>query len=156
MVDIKLAKHLFVFILTMPSITYAVTLDETFANIDTCRFPKNFYYAGWDTTTPVYSYFSERNLKPYKEENGLYFFKIKDTLFGLPVSELFVPGTWDYHGIVFDAPLERVQAVIKRKFGSTFAPSEESIKGISPALEKYIHAPNKAGLYCNEVEGGVE
>ena len=130
----------------------AVTLDEVFSNFQKCNF-KGFYYAPWDTSRPIHPYFAERNLKPYKENNGVYYFKVKDSLFGLPVSEIMVPGTWDYHGVVFDAPLAKTREVMNRKFGTAFVPSDKSKAGESPALEKTIDA-SQSGLYCNETEGG--
>jgi len=81
----------------------AVTLDTLFARVKQCQFG-NFYYAPWDTATPIHPYFAQRALKPHREKDGLYEFKVNDTLFGLPVVALFVPGTWDFHGVVFDVP----------------------------------------------------
>lgn len=138
---------------TYPATACAVTLDQLFSKFRKCDF-SGFYYAPWDNQ-PVHQYFAERNLKPYKEQDGLYYFKVKDSLFGLPVSEIFVPGTWDFHGVVFDAPLNKARTTLKRRFGSTFAPSDKSFEGKRPALESFNDAePEKTILYCNEREGG--
>ena len=143
----------FVLLFAFPTFTFAVTLDEIFLNFQKCEF-KEFYYAPWETNKPVHPYFSERNLNPYKEQDGLYYFKVKDKLFGLPVSELIVPGTWAYHVVIFDVPLAKARAVLKRKFGATFAPSKKSEEGFSPALDK-TSVPNTSALYCKEIEGGM-
>lgn len=135
----------------LPSTGLAVTLDEVFAKFKECNF-QNFYYAPWDTSRPVSPYFSERKIEPYKDENGLYFFNVKDTLFGLPVSELVVPGTWNVHGVVFDAPLSKVRVVLKHRFGSAFEPSEKSKAGLTPLLEESNDAPNKSWFYCSKSE----
>jgi len=128
----------------------AVTLDKLFLNIKKCEF-NNFYYEPEDISRP---YFSERNLKPYKEYQGIYYFKISDSLFGLPVSELIVPGTWNYHQVTFDAPLAQVREVIKKKFGSYFAKPKKYDAGYYPILEQDSDNPNKSIIYCDEKEIG--
>lgn len=124
----------------------AVTLDDAFSDVRNCQF-KDFYYAPWTKEQPIHPYFSERNLKPFKEENGVYYFKVKDTLFGLPVSELIVPGTWDVHGVTFDVPLSKSRKIISKKFGSTFPPSSKADQ--SPILDKANRA-NQSVFYCIE------
>lgn len=127
----------------------AVTLDEVFVNFQKCEFT-DFFFAPWDTTKPVHAYFAERNLSPYKIANGVYYFKVKDTLFGLPVSEVVVPGTQDVHGVVLDVPLAKARAVLQQKFGSTFAPSEASSRGDAPVLMDYKDERGKTVLYCRD------
>lgn len=131
----------------------AATLEEAFAGFRKCEF-KDFYYAPWDPQEKAHPYLAERGLTPYKEDNGLYYFKVKDSLFGLPVSEIIIPGTWNLHAIVFDVPLAKAQKALKRQFGSVFAPSTQSAEGKAPALEAVVDNPSRSSLYCNEVEGG--
>lgn len=146
--------HLFlVLIFALPLSSKAATLEEAFADFRKCEFNR-FYYEPWDSKQTVHPYIAERKLTPYKEENGLYFFKVKDTLFGLPVSEIIIPGTWDLHAVVFDVPLDKAQRVIKNRFGEVFAPSPKSGAGTAPALETAYDDPNRSSLYCNEAEGG--
>ena len=128
----------------------AVTLDALFSRVKQCQFG-NFYYAPWDTVTPIHPYFSQRALKPYREEESLYYFKVQDTLFGLPVVTLFVPGTWDYHGVVFDVPLATARKVMQKRFGSSFAESKRSRAGEAPMLVAYKDNPTKQSvLACAE------
>jgi hypothetical protein len=136
-----------------PLFAKAATLEEAFAGFRKCEF-KDFYYAPWDPKEKVHPYLAERGLTPYKEDNGLYYFKVKDSLFGLPVSEIIIPGTWDLHAIVFDVPLAEARKTLKRQFGSVFAPSAQSAEGKAPALEAVADNPSRSSLYCNEVEGG--
>lgn len=144
---------LWVFMLFCPVNVSAITLDQLFSKFHKCQFP-GFYYAPWDKQ-PAHPYFFERNLTPYKEAGGLYYFKVKDSLFGLPVSELVVPGTWDFHGVVFDVPLKKAQTGLKRRFGTAFSLSDKSFEGERPALDKVDEDQNKSILYCNEREGGL-
>jgi hypothetical protein len=127
-----------------------VTLDTLFARVQQCQFG-NFYYAPWDTATPIHPYFSQRALKPYREEEGLYYFKVQDTLFGLPVVTLFVPGTWDYHGVVFDVPLATARKIMRQRFGRTFTESRRSRDGEAPMLVAYKDNPSQQSvLACVE------
>jgi len=131
----------------------AETLEEAFSKFQECQF-KDFYYAPNAPESKPPPYLSERGLVPYKEENGLYFFRVRDYMYGLPVSELILPGTWDMHAVIFDVPLEKSQEIFKHRFGHVFAPSEKSAKGEVPALEALIGNSSQSSLYCNEVEGG--
>lgn len=140
---------LFVLLLAVPATSCAVTLDEVFLNFQHCEF-QAFFYSPWDTSQPVHPYFAERSLMPYKEVSGVYYFSVKDTLFGLSVSELIVPGTWDVHGVIFNVPVAEARIALKQKFGNTFAASEQSAAGLSPALDKFAGAPGKSILYCSE------
>jgi hypothetical protein len=138
----------------IPTFSFAVTLDEVFLSFQKCEF-RNLYYAPWITNEPLHPYLSERKLKPYKELDGLYYFKVKDTLFGLPVSEIIIPGTYDLHGVIFDMPLTQTRAVLKRKFGKSFAPSQKSKFGIAPALGQPADASNRSILYCDSKVDGL-
>ena len=142
-----------VFIFALALSAEAATLEESFADFRQCKFNR-FYYEPWDTKQTLHPYFAERKLTPYKEDNGLYYFKVKDTLFELPVSEIIIPGTWDLHAVVFDVPLDKAQRVFKHRFGEVFAPSPKSLVGTAPALESAFDDPNRTSLYCNEAEGG--
>lgn len=130
----------------------AASLDKLFANVATCQFDQ-FYYDE-PTRNPPHPYFIERSLKPYKEENGLYFFHVKDSMFGLPVVELIVPGTQDLHGVTFDVPLVKARKVISSKFGTTFRESKKSRDGKAPVLAADHKNINRSVLYCVEGEGG--
>jgi hypothetical protein len=128
----------------------AVTLDEVFARVNECRFD-HFYYAPWDTTQAVHPYFAQRKLEPYREEESIYYFKVQDTLFGLPVVELFVPGTWDIHGVILDVPLAVAREALRKRFGTTFAPSTRSRIGEEPALLPWQPNPGRQSvLVCEE------
>lgn len=141
-------------LLLCPAYANAVSLESLFSDFQKCRFP-GFYYAPWDTTQPVHPYFSERNLRPHKESGGVYYFLVKDSVFGLKVSELIVPGTNDYHGIIFDVPFKKTRAVFKQKFGTIFTSSDKSFDGDRPALKELSGDPSKSILYCVEREGGL-
>ena len=141
------------FLFVVPLFAEAATLEEAFAGFRKCDF-KGFYYAPWDPQQKIHPYLAERGLTPYKEDNGLYYFKVNDSLFGLAVSEVIIPGSWDLHAVVFDVPLAKAQKVLKRRFGSVFAPSAQSAEGKAPALEVVAGDPGRSSLYCNEVEGG--
>lgn len=124
-------------LIALPHGAQALSLDELFSDVLHCKFP-GFFYAPWDP--PVNPYFVERDLQPYKEQDGLYYFHVSDTLFGLPVRELIVPGTWDYHLVVFDAPAVRVRQVLRTKFRSSFPVARASQKGEAPYLDTRIEA----------------
>jgi hypothetical protein len=132
-----------------PAAASEVTLEELFKDFQKCDF-KGFFYSPWDPTQAVHPYLLERALTPYKESNGLYYFKVKDSLFGLPVSEIIIPGTWDLHAVVFDVPVARARDVMKRRFGNTFSPSELSTAGKVPVLEPVEGETGRSVLYCNE------
>lgn len=140
---------LFALLLALPAAASAMTLDEVFANFQRCEF-QAFYYSPWDASQPVHPYFAERNLTPYKEVSGVYYFSVKDTLFDLPVAELIVPGTWDVHGVIFNISLAEARTALKHKFGDIFAASEQSAAGLSPALDKFAGSAGKSILYCSE------
>ncbi|MDO8891753.1 MAG: hypothetical protein Q7V00_07920 [Sulfurimicrobium sp.] len=138
--------------LMLPQFAGATSLDEIFKNIRTCSF-NQFYYSPWDANKG-HTYFANR--KPVEEsKNDSYVFKVSDTLFGLPVVEIQVPGTWDFHAVTFDVPLKESQKVLLKKFGSTFPRSKASLAGDRPALEVSTTNPNQSILYCNEKEGGL-
>lgn len=129
----------------------AVTLDEVFINIKTCSF-SGFYYAPW-SKEPTHPYLAGR--QPSQGSSGdLYYFKTSDTLFGLPVSEIRVPGTWGFHSVTFDKPLTEVRKVVRKKFGSNFPISTKSRSGEVPALVASTTNKNQSILYCNEPDEG--
>ncbi len=134
----------------LPIQAWPVTLDEVFAQVRDCKFD-HFYFAPWDTTQPVHPYFAQRKLEPYREEESIYYFKVQDTLFGLPVVELFVPGTWDLHGVVLDVPLAVAREALRKRFGTDFAPSPRSRIGEVPALLAWQPNPGRQSvLVCEE------
>jgi len=140
-----LARLALIIAIETPAAAQAVTLDALFARITRCQFG-NFFYAPWDTTQPIHPYFFERKLKPYREKEGLYYFKIQDTLFGLPAVELFVPGTWDYHGVVLDVPLETARKAMQQRFGSRFTETSRTRAGEAPVLVAYRGNPTGRSL----------
>ena len=83
-------------------------------------------------------------------------FAVKETLFGMPVSEIIIPGTWEMHAVVFDVPLATAQKAMKRRFGTTFAPSAKSAAGDAPALEMFNKDPTRSALYCDGHEPGAD
>ncbi len=130
----------------------ATSLDGVFENVRTCSFNR-FFYSPW-AADKSHEYFFNR--KPIDEsKNDSYVFKVSDTLFGLPVVKVQVPGTWDFHAVTFDVPLKESRKVLLKKFGSTFQPSNASLTGTRPALEASVTNPNQSILYCNEQEGGL-
>jgi hypothetical protein len=133
---LRLIRLALIIATTTPAAAQAVTLDALFARVARCEFG-NFFYAPWDTSQPIHPYFSERKLKPYRDKEGLYYFKIQDTLFGLPAVELFVPGTWDYHGVVLDVPLETARKAMQQRFGSSFTETARTRAGQAPVLVAY-------------------
>lgn len=126
----------------------AATLEGLFADVAKCQFDQFFYDE--PSRNPPHAFFTERDLKPYKEDNGLYYFYVKELAFGLPVVELIVPGTQDLHAIIFDTPLATTRKVISSKFGSTFAESPNSLQGKEPALVIDPKNNKRSVLYCLE------
>lgn len=110
----------------------AANLESLFANVATCHFDK-FYYDE-PTRNQPHTYFIERALKPYTEEDGLYYFHVKEQMFGLPAVELVVPGTQDLHAVIFDVPIAKARKVISSKFGTVFKESNKSREGKAPEL----------------------
>lgn len=142
----------FIFILILPQVARATSLDELFKNVRTCSFNR-FYYSAMDKDKG-HPYFVGR--KPIDDsKHDSHVFKVSDTLFGLPVVEIQAPGTWDFHAVTFDVPLKESRKVIRKKFGSNFHRSKESLAGSRPALEASAVNPNQSILYCNEREGGL-
>ena len=133
---LRLVRLALILATAVPVAAPAVTLDALFARVTQCQFG-NFFYAPWDTSQPIHPYFSERKLKPYRDKDGLYYFKIQDTLFGLPAVELFVPGTWDYHGVVLDVPLATARKALHQRFGSRFTETSRTRNGEAPVLLAY-------------------
>ena len=135
--------------LLIPPLVNAITLDQIYAHVQTCTFD-NFYYADWKGEKP-HIYFLERNMKPYLQKDGLYYFKVSETLFGLPVSEIWVPGTWAMHVVIFDVPLHTARENLRSKLHSEFRPSKKSDEGEIPALEAYVRDTRKSVFYCKDV-----
>ena len=133
---LRLVRLALILATAVPVAAPAVTLDALFARVTQCQFG-NFFYAPWDTSQPIHPYFSKRKLKPYRDKDGLYYFKIQDTLFGLPAVELFVPGTWDYHGVVLDVPLATARKAMQQRFGSRFTETSRTRNGEAPVLVAY-------------------
>jgi hypothetical protein len=131
----------------------AADLEQIFSNVRSCQFD-SFYYDE-ATRNPPHPYFTERSLKPYKEADGLYFFHVQDQLFDLPVIELVVPGTQDFHMVAFDVPLVRARTVVSTKFGTDFGVSEKSEAGEAPALISDPKNAHRSFLYCVEREAGL-
>lgn len=130
----------------------AANLENLFSNVATCHFD-NFWYDE-PTRNQPHPYFIERALKPYREENGLYYFHVKEQIFSLPVVELVVPGTQDFHAVIFDVPIARARKVISSRFGTVFEESKKSRDGKAPGLASDPTNINRSVLYCVEGEGG--
>jgi hypothetical protein len=136
--------------LMLTHVAGAMSLDRLFQNVRTCSFNR-FFYSPW-AADESHEYFLNR--KPIDEsKSDSYVFKVTDTLFGLPVVEVRVPGTWDFHAVTFDVPLKESRKVLLKKFGSTFQPSKASLDGTRPALVASATNPKQSILYCNEQEG---
>jgi hypothetical protein len=129
----------------------AADLESLFANVASCHFEQFFYDE--PNRNPPHAYFTERDLKPYKEDDGLYYFYVKEMVFGLPVVELIVPGTQDLHAIIFDAPLANSRKILSAKFGSSFAESANSLSGKEPALVVDPKNSKRSVFYCVEGSG---
>jgi hypothetical protein len=127
------------------------TLEHAFAGFRDCKFPA-FFHAPWDGKS--HAYFTERGLRPLKEQDGLYYFKVLDAAFGLQVREVIVPGTRDMHALIFDAPLAEARKALKARFGSEFRPSTKSRAGEGPELSA-TQDSKRSALLCNEREAGV-
>lgn len=139
--------------LMLPQLAGAASLDELFKKVSTCTFQHFYYSPAWDKDKG-HPYFANR--EPIGTSSGdTYRFKVSETLFGLPVVELQVPGTWNFHAVTFDVPLKQSREVLFKKFGSTFPRSKASLAGTRPALEASPTNPNQSILYCNEQEGGL-
>lgn len=135
-----------VFVLFCPMAASADTLDQLLSKFHKCHLPPDFFYAPWDTARPGHPYL--RKLTPYKHQDGLYYFKVKDSLFGLPVSGLIAPGTRPFHGVVFDVPMKEAQTVLRRRFGTTFPETKKSLDYRRPALGAPVEDRSKSILYC--------
>lgn len=130
----------------------AADLDQLFAGLDACQF--DFFYYDEPARNPSHSFFSERGLKPYKERDGLYHFHVQEQLFGLPVVELVVPGTQDFHMAVFDVPATEAKPVLTARFGIDFALSVPALAGEAPSLVADPRDPGRSFVYCVERQGG--
>lgn len=140
-----------IFSLCLAAQARAATLDEIFAGIRTCSFDK-FYYAPWDPKPPHQYFVGREPIADSKSDQ--YRFKVADTLFGLPVVEIRVPGTWAFYSVTFDAPLTTARKVLRTKFGTHFPRSKKSLMGEAPALEALAGNPKQSVLYCIEPQGG--
>ncbi|MBI5275164.1 MAG: hypothetical protein HY854_01795 [Burkholderiales bacterium] len=129
------------------------SLDEIMKGFGTCEFG-DFYY---DMTerTPHHPYLARLAAPPKDAKGDLYTFRIADRLWGMPVVEIRVPGTWGYHSVTFDVPLAEARRIIRGKFGSEFRRSKRSMEGEKPALEALPSNPKQSVFYCNELEGGL-
>jgi hypothetical protein len=125
----------------------AVTLDEIFVGIKTCSF-KEFQFVP-DDAHQTHPYLVGREPTPASDKFQ-YYFKVYDALFGLPVVEVSVPGTWVFHSVTFDVPLDKAREVLRKKFGTHFPNSKQSLAGKVPALEASASNPNQSVLYCAE------
>lgn len=96
--------------LAFPGIAASGSLESAISGFQKCDF-EGFYFAPWDPKQLGHRYFYERKLQPYSERDGLYYFKVQDAAFGLPVSEIIVPGTWNYHIVVFDVPVTKARQI---------------------------------------------
>lgn len=139
-------------VFTLPCLASTVSLHVQFRDVARCNFP-GFYYAPW--APPIHPYFVERRLTPYKEQDGLFYFRVSDTLFGLPVAELIVPGTWDYHMVRFDATAPQVRQTLKKRFGTEFAETAASKRGERPFVSVYNEDGRTwVSFGCSERTGG--
>lgn len=146
-------KMLAVLSLFVPIWAGAITLDEALSGFTSCDF-KSFYYDDFREQTS-HGYFLERGLKPYKAKDGLFYFHLTDRLFGLPVSEIVAPGTWDLHMVKFDVSLKDARRTFRSKFKTEFRQSKRSDNGDIPALVKDPDDLKKSVFYCNEREEGL-
>ena len=133
--------------------SYGATLEDLFNGFERCTF-KGAYYDIHTQKVPN-SYFEERNLKPYKLEDSLAYYSVKDSFYGIPVSEIIIPITFDLHVLVFDMPLSKVAAILHEKSFHLSENTNEIENGDAPALRPYKNYKDKSTLYCNERIGGV-
>lgn len=114
----------------------------------------NFHYSDWNAP---HAFFTANRLKPFRGEGETYAFRVKENVFGLPVSGLIVPGTWGVYGIAFDAPADQVATALRQHLQGHFtANGEPEIVG-KPKLtvaDEFLGLPV---LFCDEeVSDGAE
>lgn len=120
--------------------------DCEFSNLNTnkvTRLPKNEYLA-------------KHNIMPYKGKNWSFFYKLNETYYGLPVSELVIStdDEMSINGIYIDAESEKVTKELKAHFPNGFYSFEEWEKmKIKPTQRKPILkklSKNRVLLSCGD------
>lgn len=123
-------------------------LEEIFKNFNICDFPKISYdISNKETTHP---YFKQKNITPYKVEQSLAHYSVDDSLFGIHVSHLVLPVTWNFVSITFDLPIDEVRPKLSTVFGEGFEATSESDAGHKPFLVTSKDDPSKTIFYCDE------
>lgn len=98
-----------------------------------------------------HEYFIKRNLKPYKIANSLAYYHVSEVFYGLPVSELIIPVTFDVHSITIDLPMERVVPVIDKYFPNVYRTDLKLDDGAIPVLHPNLLDPEKTSFYCSSL-----
>lgn len=129
-----------------------IQLPYLLRNIAICDL--NFYYSDWNTP---HAFFTVNNLKPFQDGGESYAFRVKEEWLGLPVRGLIVPGTFDAYGIVFDAPMDKVQQVLKQHLHGDFTLPNEKFVTSKPALGTASAFSELPTLYCTreDYEAGI-
>ena len=115
-----------------------------------CRF-EGVYLSSSKADVAKHSYFQKRNLIPYKKENSLAYYKIDEIFLGMPVSEIVIPITYDYHIITFDLSIEKVISILNKNFQGQYRTDERKDDGSIPVLKRHPKDPTKTIFYCSDI-----
>jgi hypothetical protein len=119
--------------------------EKMLAGFDVCFF-KDVYLEY--TNEPKHEYFKKHGLKPYKIEDSMAYYHLKETFYGLPVSELIVPASFDIHAITIDLKIDKVIPVLNKHFPNGYYTDPTQDDGEKPVLYKSLSDPEKTTLTC--------
>lgn len=120
-------------------------LEKMFSGFETCNI-KDVYM---DETGKIKADYL-RNRRPYKKKDGVAYFHVKDTMYGIPVVDVAIPAsTWCAYAVTFDAPIYKVRNILSIQFGSDFKPGKRSEVGEAPELITDTSNKNRTLWICS-------
>lgn len=134
-------------ICVLPIKAQATTFEEMHQGFMHCEL--GGVYLDVLTKKPMHSYFTERNMKPYKILDGFAYYKVKEKLYHLPVDEVAIPAsTFAVYSLFINLPLPQARKIIKDRFGSEFRPNKVSRDGLRPELIQDEKRPKRSVMVC--------
>lgn len=121
-------------------------LDTIFRDLASCTI--DFYYTDWGG---AHAYFTVNKLQPFRDGGESYYFNVEETLFGLPVVGLIVPGTWAIHGVVFDRSPTELKAALQQVWGQELGDAKQEgwADLRKPVVDTNEAFPDKAVVFCD-------
>ncbi|MGL5596656.1 MAG: hypothetical protein ACRDDA_00710 [Aeromonas sp.] len=90
-----------------------------------------------------------KNYSPYRLSDGFAWYKVHESLHGLPVVGFLVPTAgYQVHALLIDTPIDNARRLVLRAYGSEFSDQRQYAQGQAPLLLRDPNNPKRVIIDC--------